>query len=276
MAIRVTANHAHVFPSSMKPEGTIERLLRLMDECGIEQTVCFPPFPHQCTPENTSPGFYPSGWVAREIASRPRLLGFGTIDFKAGDFRGQIRRVVELGLKGLKLHPNQQSFPIVSPQAFEVYGAAEEAGLFCTFHSGVHASRLKDARVLDFDEVARNFPNLRFSMEHVGGYHFFNEALAVLFNNVPPPWEHGPCNVYGGLASVFTQHQNRFWYLSPERIKELIAQVGAKQCIFGLDFPFNLERETKMGLETIASLGLTADDQALILGGNLRRLLAIA
>ena len=62
----------------------------------------------------------------------------------------------------------------------------------------------------------------------------------------------------------------RIWYLSDERLKELHAQVGVNQLIFGLDFPYNLETETKIGLETVRRL-FDEKDQALILGGNLRR-----
>ena len=93
---------------------------------------------------------------------------------------------------------------------------------------------------------------------------------------VPPPWApKQKCNVFGGLASIFTQHQNRFWYLGPERLLELVAQVGAGQLIFGLDFPYNLERETIMGLEAISGLGLDEEEKASVLGGNLRRELGL-
>src|SRR2546428_342124 len=42
----VLAHHAHVFPQSVNPNGTIDRLLRLLDACGIDRAVCLPPFPH--------------------------------------------------------------------------------------------------------------------------------------------------------------------------------------------------------------------------------------
>ena len=104
----------------------------------------------------------------------------------------------------------------------------------------------------------------------------FEEALAVLFNHVPPPWAPGTCRVFAGLASVFSEQTNRFWYLSDERLRELIAQVGVKQLIFGLDFPYNRENETKLAIKTIREkLGLAAADAALVLGGNLRRELGV-
>ncbi|HVT87561.1 MAG TPA: amidohydrolase family protein [Tepidisphaeraceae bacterium] len=264
-------NHAHVFPESMNPSGTIQRLLKLMEACGIDQAVCFAPFAHQCD----NKGVDPNAWLSAELKKHTKnLVGFGTIDTRRDDVAAQVRRAKDLGMFGLKMHPNAQSFDILSPRLFEIYAVAEELGMFLTFHSGVHQARLLQTAVLRFDEIAWNFPRLRFSMEHVGGYHFFNEALAVIFNHVPPPWETGVCNVFAGLASVFTPDHNRFWYLGDARLKELAAQVGVRQLIFGLDFPYNLEEETQLGLDTIRKL-FTPQEQAQILGGNLKRELGV-
>jgi predicted TIM-barrel fold metal-dependent hydrolase len=266
------AHHAHVFPASMNQGGTIDRLIRLLDSCRIDQAVCFAPFPHQCDRTDIDP----NPWLAGELKKQPRLLGFGTIDVRKPDVATQVRRAADLGFRGLKLHPNAQDFDIRSPKLYEVYAAAQELKLFLTFHTGVHHSRMSQSRVIDFDDIPWNFPDLKFSMEHVGGYHFFPEALAVIFNHVPPPWETGECNVYAGLASVFTTHRLRFWHLSRERLLELVAQVGADQLIFGLDFPYNLEPETKIAIDTIHSLGLTEAETDKILGGNLRRVLGLS
>ncbi|MCC7349672.1 MAG: amidohydrolase [Phycisphaerales bacterium] len=268
----VFAHHAHVGPAEVLPEGTIDRLLRLLESCGIDRAVCFAPFPHQWGQREGNP----NQWLAGELKTRPNLVGFGTLMPDEKTARQQVQEVVDLGFKGLKLHPQSQNFEILSPAGLAMYQSAQEAGLFVTFHCGVHAHRMKGMAVTDFDEVAHRFPALRFSLEHVGGYHFFNEALAVLFNNTPPPWNPGENRLYAGLSSVFTQHQNRFWYLSPQQIMELIAQVGIDQMIFGLDFPFNRERETMIALETIRTkLGLSLEDQRKVLGGNLRRVLGV-
>jgi predicted TIM-barrel fold metal-dependent hydrolase len=57
---------------------------------------------------------------------------------------------------------------------------------------------------------------------------------------------------------------------------ELIAQVGAEQLIFGLDFPYNLEANTRLALDTLMGLGLTQEQLAAILGGNLRQALGLS
>ncbi|HZZ41977.1 MAG TPA: amidohydrolase family protein [Tepidisphaeraceae bacterium] len=271
MGIVTLANHAHVFPESINPNGTIDRLLKLLDACEIDRCVCFAPFAKQCDGKSISP----NAWLAKELPRHKRLYGFGTIDPRRDDLSDQVDEIASLGLRGIKVHPNGQGLPILSPKALQLYEAAQKHNLFLTFHSGVHQSRLKDNRVIDFDEIAWNFPELRFSLEHVGGYHFFNEALAVIFNHMPTPWNPKEGRVFAGLTSIFTQDHLRFWYQSRERLLELVAQVGARQMIFGLDFPYNLEEHTKIGIETIRNLGLSAEDQANILGGNMRRILGL-
>jgi uncharacterized protein len=269
----IFANHAHVFPPAVRPEGSVERLLRHLDACEIERAVCFAPFAEQVEDVDE----HHNRWLAAELAPyADRLIGFGTIDFTRRDFDEQVREIAQLGFKGIKLHPNHQRFDVVSNEAHTVYAAAEVHHLFVSFHTGVHHGRIRHYNVLLFDEVAHYHPRLRFSMEHVGGYHFFTEAMAVIFNNIPfPPDPTRRPRVFGGLTSVFAPDHLRFWHLRREQLLELVAQVGAGQLIFGLDFPYNQEEHTKLAIETINGLGLSDHDRAMILGGTLRRELGL-
>ena len=128
MAIPILANHAHVFPARLNADGTVDRLLRLMDVCGIAQAVCFAPFPHQV--EGTD--ILPNHWLAEEIAQNDRLYGFGTLDLHRAHVResieDQVKRIADLGLRGIKMHPNAQQFDILSREALSAYKAAEELG----------------------------------------------------------------------------------------------------------------------------------------------------
>ncbi len=264
------AHHAHLFPESFNDKGTVDVLLRYLDECSIEQAVCFAPFAHQFK----DPDFNCNRWLSGAIKGKSRLHGFGTLNFHK-NMSDQVREIADLGFKGVKVHPPAQELNILSKPARDAYEIAQELNLFLTFHTGIHHHRLKEARVVDWDEIAFDFPKLRFSMEHVGGWAFFNEALAVLANHVPPPWEKKPCNVFAGLTSVFSPVQLPFWFMSPERMHELIRQAGINQVIFGLDFPYNDVEATKRGIEMIKALGLSEEDTAKILGGNLKRELKI-
>jgi len=265
------AHHAHVFPAAIKAEGTIDQLLRHLDACDIARAVCFPPFAEQFPTEGKSH----NDWLAQQLKNQDRLFAFGTLDFSRDDLVEQVKHIVDLGFKGIKIHPPSQKLNILSPKLWEAYATAEQTGLFLTFHTGIHHQRLRDARVIDWDDICRSFPKLRFSMEHVGGWSFFHEAVAVMANNTPPPWEPGSCPVFAGLTSVYSPDTLPFWYMPKERMHELIRQTSVNQLIFGLDFPFNDVAATKRGIETIRSLELSPTDTAKIFGGNLQRELNI-
>ena len=264
----IFANHAHIFPEEIRPEGTVEKLLELMDECGIDMAVCFPPF-HDRFRESGFVGD-PNDWLAEKIKGNPRLIGFGNIDFEKGDFARQVEKIASLGFKGIKMHPPYQEFVIDGPEACEVYAKAEELGLFITFHSGMHWHRLRDNRVLLFDEVAWNFPKLKFSMEHIGGYHFFKEALAVMCNNSRREED---C-VFAGWTSVGNRKgKGDVWYLTDEELETVIYQTGEDRSIFGLDFPFSSPEDIKNDIARIKNLDLSEECKEKILGKTLKKIL---
>lgn len=273
--ITIWANHAHVFPDSVRSHGSVDVLLRLLDDCGMERAVCFAPFAGQLA----GTGIEGNSWLARAIQPHAdRLLGFGTVDFDAADAAAQVSRIADLGFRGIKLHPAVQRFHILSDPLLDVYGRAEALGLLICFHTGVHHARLADARLIDFDVIAHRFPRLRFTLEHVGGYAFYREAVGVIQNNLGRPHATGKGTVYAGLTSVFSA-RNPAWYLppsGPDSIEALVAQVGADHVVFGLDFPYKPAAYAREATDIVKSLAITDHDKELILGGTLRGLLASA
>lgn len=263
---RIFANHAHVFPPGAFHQGTIDDLLRTMDQCNIEKAVAFAPFRSQIQ----SPEFDPNVWLAEAVKGHSdRLVGFGTIDMDAPNVEQQVRHIFELGLAGIKLHPSFQRFCIVSEKAFKVYEVAEELGLFLSFHSGIHWYRLKDTHVLLFDEVAFNFPRLRFSLEHVGGYSFFKDAVGVILNNM----RQGRSNIYAGLTSIFSRETHPQWYLSLAQIRELVELIGDRSILFGLDFPYNQAKEIQEAIDKLENSGLPNETLTRIFRENIEELL---
>lgn len=193
------------------------------------------------------------------------------IDFTRSDLEEQVEAIAALGFPGIKLHPAFQRFRVDGDPACRVYAAAERLGLFLSFHTGIHWHRIADYNLLLFDEVAYRFPALRFSLEHVGGYCFFHEAVAVMQNN-----RKSPPRIYAGLTSVFDRDANRFWYQSDERIRELLWQTGEDASIFGLDFPYNGAEKIRAAIDHICALEISDEAKEKLLGGNLRRVLGLS
>lgn len=269
---KIFANHAHVFPKGSKDNAQLENLKDLMEKCGIEGAVCFAPFNHQT--ERVGITINQNKWLYEEIKNEKNLIGFGTINFDIGSINSQVKEIKELGFKGIKIHPAAQEVKVDGRELFEVYAEAEKQGLFVSFHTGLHWHRIRDYSMLLFDEVAYNFPNLKFSMEHVGGYSFFREALLVMNNN-----ERKGNNIYAGLTSISMEEdalgnlRQGAWSLTDDDLCTLIHQTGEKNSIFGLDFPYKNVEYTKNAIERIKNLPITEDAKKGILGENLKAVL---
>lgn len=268
MSYRITANHAHVFPKHIREDGTPDVLLRLMDDCGIESCVAFATF-HGFLSEGDPE---PNAWLAAQIKSQDRLHGFGVIDFSRNDLADQVDRIHQLGFRGIKLHPAFQKFRIDGDKACEVYARAETLGMFLSFHTGIHWHRIADYNMLLFDEVAYRFPTLRFSMEHLGGYCFFADGIAVMQNNRPFGKE---ARVFAGLTSVFDPNENRAWHLNDARIADLLWLTGEDASIFGLDFPYNGTEKVAYAINHVKNMNIPQTAKEKILGGTLRDVLGL-
>ena len=260
-------NHVHLFPHEIRPDATVDAFLRVMDEAGFEGAVCFAPFSNQFQKAGRSEDH--NSWLASAIAERENLVGYGTLD-PDKPAAPQVAQIAELGFRGIKLHPPAQKFAIFGDWAKEAYAAMEEHRLTADFHLGVHWYRLSQYDPLLCDEIAWHFPNLRMVFEHVGGWHYYRQVLAVIVNN-----SHRGNHLYAGIASVLDRENQRYWYLGPEGVEDCRWQIGRDMLIYGLDFPYNGLPHILRDLEIIRALPWPAEDIAALLGGNLRRLLGL-
>ncbi len=266
----IFANHAHVFPEEIRADGTIDNLKILLDDCGIDKCVCFAPFHDRF--EGTRKNINPNEWLAEQLKNQPDLYGFGVVDFNAENLRDEVDKIADLGFKGIKMHPPYQEFDIDGENAFKVYERAEELGLFISFHCGMHWHRLKGVRPILYDEVGWHFKNLRFSLEHLGGFHFYNESLAVMCNNsrmgIQP-------RVFAGWTSVSDRDGLSEWTLTNEQLETIILQTGEQSSIFGLDFPYKKADYIKYEMARYNSLNISETAKSNLFGDTLRMVLGI-
>jgi predicted TIM-barrel fold metal-dependent hydrolase len=169
----------------------------------------------------------PNEFVAEYVATDPgRLVGFASVDPNDPDAPARLRYAVgDLGLRGVKLAPPYQDFHPHSDEAWAVYRAADALGAVVMFHQGAVSHRrgvLDHAQPLLLDRVAREFPELRIVIAHMG-----------------QPWPHEVVpllrkhpNVYADLSARCT----RPWQLKGILLAALDYGVQHK-LLFGSDFP---------------------------------------
>lgn len=174
--------HAHIFPEKIAEKATVNvgKFYDLhMDSCGMSQRlidggnaigvskylVCSTAtVPHQVRSINE--------FIAEECAANPEFFGFGTTHPKSDDIEGDIEQIIDLGLHGVKLHPDFQAFDADSAEAFRIYEMIE-GRLPLLIHCG--DPRYDWSAPSRIRKIAENFPNLKIQAAHLGGYQRWDE-----------------------------------------------------------------------------------------------------
>ena len=111
-----------------------------------------------------------------------RLLAFGSVHPDSPDALLILDTIKEMGLKGVKLHPDYQGFEADERRLYPLYERISELQLPCCFHMGYdplspkhfHATPAMLAR------VHRDFPKLILVLAHMGGMNLWDEVEEYL------------------------------------------------------------------------------------------------
>lgn len=145
-------------------------------------------------------------------AHRERIVGFAGIDpsDSTAAVEEMIRAKEELGMVGVAIAPAAQDFHPTNSRAMLVYAEAAKLGMPVLFHTGVHpraAAKLEYAQPVLLDEVARELPNLRIVIAHLG-FPWVQETIMLLAKHehvfAETSWIlHQPWPAYNTLLSAY-------------------------------------------------------------------------
>jgi predicted TIM-barrel fold metal-dependent hydrolase len=209
----------------------------------------------------------PNDLVAAACRDHPKtFIGFGSVDPLKGERAvEELQQIVELGLKGVKLHPSLQAFAPDDEQFWPLYERCEELGLAVLFHTGTsgigagqpggQGIRLDYARPIRLDAVAAAFPSLNVIAAHFG-YPWHLELLAMALHKT---------NVYIDISGSAPR------YIPAEVIRDMKGRLQ-NQFLFGSDYPFI---QPQRCLDGLAELGIPDDVLQKVLVGNGSKLLGL-
>jgi len=255
--------HAHIFPEkiaakaavgigefydlNMENDGTLATLLRICDKAGVDRCIVqsVATVPQQVQSINN--------FIAESVQQYPdRLNGFGALHPDYEDIDGEVQRIVDLGLKGIKLHPDFQRFQIDDEKVFPIYEAASREGLPILIHAGDHRYDFSGPKRLY--KAAKLFPELIFIGAHFAGWSQWDEAEEL----------------YDNYRNIYVDLSSSLYDMTPEHAARLIHVFGADRVMFGTDYPMWTADEE---LERFATVPLTDEERELILYKNALRLL---
>lgn len=136
--------HAHAFPDKIAEKaaqnletyydmplvskGHFDTLLQKANAANIDKLVILSTATKPAQVENVN------SYLASLVEENPgQLVGFGTIHPGYADYKNELRRVKELGLRGIKLHADFQGFDIDTEEMLPVYEEIVKLGRrFCS------------------------------------------------------------------------------------------------------------------------------------------------
>lgn len=241
-----------------------QALLHIMDRAGVWRVgLVNYPSPDVMGFTNTTNSF-----AARYAAANPeRLLPYGGVHARfTEDPTGDVDRLVDLGIRLVKIHPPHQRF---AANAYtegldalgKIYRRCEERGLPVMIHTGTSifpGARSKYGNPMELDDVAIDFPDLRIVMAHGGRPLYMQEAFFILRRH-PKVW----LDVSG---------------IPPTRLLEYFPRLAelADRVLWGTDWPSPGVKDMRINLDQFLGLPLTDAHKKAILETNALALFPVA
>ncbi len=192
-------------------------------------------------------------------ANPERLLPYGGVHPRfTRDPAGDVDRLVDLGIRLVKIHPPHQVFPANAytdglDALGAIYRRCEEHGLPVMIHTGTSVfpgARSKYGNPMELDDVAIDFPALRIVMAHGGRPLYMAEAFFVLRRHA---------NVWLDVSGI-----------PPARLLEYfprLAEVGDR-VLWGTDWPSPGVKDMRQNIDQFLALPLGDAHQKAILETN--------
>lgn len=224
--------HTHCFPNELAPraieklmahmpgtrchtDGTQSGLLRSMHRAGIDYSITLPVAtrPDQVHTIN-------SHALAHNT---PPCIPFGALFPGAPDAEEQIQRLVQGGIRGVKLHPEYQDFFVDDPSLAPFYEVLEKSGLIVVFHAGWDPGPFTrdHATPQALRTVADSYPGLRIIAAHLGGYLMADEVVRHLAGG----------NLWYDTSAQIEQ-------LNGSELARMVRVLGVERVLFGSDTPW--------------------------------------
>lgn len=277
--------HTHIFPDKISAavidklsrkakiaaftNGTLNGLKKSMDAAQVDLSVILPVATNTSQVEKINS----SATELNEKFFGAGIFSFGCIHPDFTNFKEELRRVKNRGLKGIKIHPVYQDTNLDDVKFLRILDCAAENDLIVVTHAGLD---------IGFPGVVRCSPKMarrvveevgdfKFVLAHMGGWKNWNEALEILSGTkifIDTAFSTG--DIVPRADCVWRADELKL--LDAAQFMKFVKIFGADRILFGTDSPWS---SALTSIEFIKNLPLADDDKDKILGLNAKKLLAL-
>lgn len=261
--------HTHIFPDKIAPksiealskvsgvtaatDGTLNGLLASMERSGVDLSVILPVV--------TKPSQFETVNIFAKSVNEQyagKLLSFGGIHPDCEDYKAKLDFIKELGLPGIKLHPDYQGVMIDDVRYMNIIEYANELGMIILVHAGidiglpepVHCPPDKTRKVMNTIKPDK------LVLAHMGGWKQWEEVYEYLAGE----------KVY--LDTAFT-----FDYIETDAFMKIYNKHDKDKILFATDSPWS---DAGKDIQALKNLELAPQIIEDILANNAKKLLNLS
>ena len=258
--------HTHIFPDKIAErsiktleeignikafvDGTLDGLKRSMKENNITISVIMPVItkPSQFETVNN---------FAAQITGKEGIISFGGIHPDIEDYKERLEEIKNLGLLGIKLHPDYQETFVDDPKMVRIIQYASELGLIVLLHAGVDIG-LAETVYCTPKRAANMLRQIdcleaKIVLAHTGGYDMWEDVEEYIVGQ-----------------NVWLDTSYSLGKIKDEQFVRIIKNHGADRILFGTDSPWGGQKET---YEYLKKLDFTEEEFESMLWRNAQELL---
>lgn len=263
--------HTHIFPEKIaeyaikklectgdlkaSTNGMLDGLKASMISADIDCSVVMPVVTRLEQFENVNTY---AAWLNENCCDGPhKIMSFGGVHPDDGDYLSHLKQIKDMGIKGIKLHPDYQNVYIDDKRFLDIIYKATELDLAVLIHAGIDIG-LPEPVHCPPDRAKKMINEVqpeKLVLAHYGGYGQWDMVEEYLVGE----------KVYFDTAFLVDR-------IEEEQFVRIVKNHGAEKILFGSDCPWTSQNDS---VEFIKQLPINEQEKEQILGLNAKNLLGI-
>lgn len=275
--------HTHIFPDFLAPkvipklekgsnmhaylDGTMRGLQKSMQEAKVDISVLLPVATSISQVETCNN----NAQVINEEHG-DEFISFGAMHPDYENYKAELHRIKEMGIKGIKLHPDYQRTKFNDIKYKRIVETATELDLITLVHAGLDIGLPDPIHAMPkvIKELIDDVEPQKLVLAHMGSFQLWEEAMEIL----PGKGIYIDTAFSLGTTPYFADYpiEQRLQMMEAGLFMQMLEAFGEERVLFATDSPWGGQKET---LQSIDKIPLSQMQKNKILSENARRLLNI-